>query len=829
MAGAMQPTQSGDGVTPLPPLTPAELAPHFPQLEILECLGRGGMGVVYKARQKSLQRLVALKLLAPERAGDPRFTQRFEREARALAALNHPHIVAVHDFGQAGGFFYLLMEFVDGPNLRQLLRSKRLSPAEALGIVPSICDALQCAHDHGIVHRDIKPENLLMDRYGVVKIADFGIARMIDPGGLEAAHGASPSGASDATQGGAGTPDYAAPEQAGSHADHRADIYSLGVVLYEMLTGELPGIRIEPPSHKVQIDVRIDEVVLRALEQRPELRFQTASEMRTRVETVATMTRSAAPAGASAGAGTLGAASVATPRILKTSSGYFDTPQRLSELTGQLFHYRGRSQLVLDERRLTLSRKGEIITIPLDAITNLSVGEYPRAMNPAGLDHLDLTYVAGGQTHRLIVSPSDRLFERPAAWNARVADWHAAIRGAVQSLGTPMPAATPRLHLPKIPSARAFGALLTVQVLWMAIAAVVLIRPKPVGQHLGLDLSQLLPGLIPLAIISLVWLVRIRNRKIALTALAAGLFVVGAAVTRLIQTIPKAGEQIREVALEPVGVSNNVVLVDVTTVLDRWGAEIRAQLVGPRLSRDEDAAVESAVSEGLAGTLIKPVPAEGNAVSRLLQPGSARTRLGFVLPTPELAQQAFGGLHRLGPVQGPTGPGPFSPLFKIPTTRGFEYMASVRVASPLHSGNPAWMEVNGRSSRTAKSLRFTWSIYAVRDGVVNLDRSDGRPGPLSAPLRGNLRVLDRPDSPPAAEALIELTRLNDRQTRMVLTLQRVGWDPEIIDSRFETLAEELMRTGCTSLTSMRPEPVELFQLDGRAWALRIAEPRKEIR
>src|SRR6185369_1560623 len=147
--------------------------------EIFECLGRGGMGVVYKARQKSLNRLVALKLLAPERVQDVKFADRFTREAQALAALNHPNIVTVYDFGQAGGFYFLLMEFVDGVNLRQLLRSRKLAPAEALAVVPPICEALQYAHEHGIVHRDIKPENLLLDKNGRVKIADFGIAKIL--------------------------------------------------------------------------------------------------------------------------------------------------------------------------------------------------------------------------------------------------------------------------------------------------------------------------------------------------------------------------------------------------------------------------------------------------------------------------------------------------------------------------------------------------------------------------------------------------------------------------------------------------------------------------
>jgi hypothetical protein len=169
------------------------------------------------------------------------------------------------------------MEYVDGVNLRQLLRSQRLSPEEALAIVPPLCEALQYAHVRGIVHRDIKPENLLLDREGRVKIADFGIARML--------------GAENVTTGlaetqPAGTPGYMAPEQrtTPTTVDSRADIYSLGVVLYEMLTGEAPASPFQPPSRRVHIEVRLEEIVLRALEQSPELRFQTAAELRTEVE-----------------------------------------------------------------------------------------------------------------------------------------------------------------------------------------------------------------------------------------------------------------------------------------------------------------------------------------------------------------------------------------------------------------------------------------------------------------------------------------------------------------------------------------------------------------
>ncbi|MEI7732107.1 MAG: serine/threonine-protein kinase [Verrucomicrobiota bacterium] len=185
MAEAMVPTQTNsDSSSPQQTLALTELAPHFPQLDILECLGRGGMGVVYKARQKSLNRLVALKLLAPERVGDPQFAERFTREAKALAALNHPNIVTIHDFGQAGGFYYLLMEFVDGVNLRQAMKTARFTPEQALAIVPPVCEALQYAHEHGIVHRDIKPENLLLDKTGRVMIADFGVAKIMSGAGV---------------------------------------------------------------------------------------------------------------------------------------------------------------------------------------------------------------------------------------------------------------------------------------------------------------------------------------------------------------------------------------------------------------------------------------------------------------------------------------------------------------------------------------------------------------------------------------------------------------------------------------------------------------------
>jgi serine/threonine protein kinase len=278
---AFESVAPGPGLAGFTPPAAAELAELFPQFESLELLGRGGMGAVYKARQTSLNRFVALKILPVEANEDPAFGERFQREARALAQLSHPNIVGVHDYGQTGGFAYLVMEFVDGANLRQLQRAGHLSPREAMAIVPQICEALQFAHDRGIVHRDIKPENILIDTQGRVKIADFGLAKMMR---LEA-------GAPDLTltRHAIGTPQYMAPEQIEKPetVDHRADIYSLGVVFYEMLTGELPIGRFAAPSGKVQIDVRLDEVVLKALEKEPALRYQQASAFKTEVETVA--------------------------------------------------------------------------------------------------------------------------------------------------------------------------------------------------------------------------------------------------------------------------------------------------------------------------------------------------------------------------------------------------------------------------------------------------------------------------------------------------------------------------------------------------------------
>jgi serine/threonine protein kinase/tetratricopeptide (TPR) repeat protein len=322
--GAAADTVSEGTQPPFHPPSAAELGPLFPQLEILELIGKGGMGAVYKARQRELDRVVALKILPPGIGNNPAFAERFAREARALARLNHPGIVTLYEFGAASPsqlstftsqLYYFLMEFVDGVNLRQLLHAGRIAPREALAIVPAICDALQFAHDQGIVHRDIKPENILLDRRGRVKVADFGLAKLVGGNGRPELppdqHGRQQVAADELTDAGKvlGTPNYMAPEQTEhpGDVDHRADIYALGVVFYQMLTGELPGKQLEPPSRKVQIDVRLDEIVLRTLEKEPDRRYQQVSEVKTQVETIVA---------SSSGDSPLPAADAGTPSLL---------------------------------------------------------------------------------------------------------------------------------------------------------------------------------------------------------------------------------------------------------------------------------------------------------------------------------------------------------------------------------------------------------------------------------------------------------------------------------------------------------------------------------
>ncbi|MDQ5873358.1 MAG: serine/threonine protein kinase, partial [Acidobacteriota bacterium] len=208
--------------------------------EILAPLGAGGMGEVYRARDLRLERTVAIKVLPARLAGDPDALARFEREARAVAALSHPNILAIHDFGNHQGTSYAVSELLDGKTLRERLEAGALPARKAIDCAVQAAHGLAAAHEKGIVHRDLKPENVFVTNDGRVKILDFGLARLTDPK-LSAAPLTEARTATVGTEPGVvmGTVGYMSPEQVRGHvADHRSDIFSFGAVLYEMLTGQ---------------------------------------------------------------------------------------------------------------------------------------------------------------------------------------------------------------------------------------------------------------------------------------------------------------------------------------------------------------------------------------------------------------------------------------------------------------------------------------------------------------------------------------------------------------------------------------------------------------
>ncbi len=267
--------------------------PAVPGYELGALLGRGGMGEVWRATQLSLKRAVAVKLLPEKFSKDPEFVSRFEKEATALAALSHPNIVQIIDRGQTGEHYFFVMELVQGITLREMMNNQRLTVRDALRIGVQIARAIDSAHDAKIVHRDLKPENILIDARGHVKIADFGLAGM---------KGNERNIALTATSVAMGTVNYMAPEQRrdAKNVDHRADLYSLGVLLYEMLTTELPIGRFRLPSEKQpELDPKIDLILAHLLDTDPANRPSRALEVVNVLEPmIATNGQSTMPAAA---------------------------------------------------------------------------------------------------------------------------------------------------------------------------------------------------------------------------------------------------------------------------------------------------------------------------------------------------------------------------------------------------------------------------------------------------------------------------------------------------------------------------------------------------
>ena len=260
------------------PPTDEEAAGLFPQYEMHGIIGRGGMGAVYRARQVALDREVAIKLLPLEVSADQAFADRFVREARAMAKLSHPNIISVFDFGTTGeGHLFFVMEYVEGANVSEIIRGPGLGPDQAVAIAGQVCTALAYAHGRGVVHRDIKPANVMVGTDGTAKVADFGLARV--EGADPAEYGQTVTGTI------MGTAEYMAPEQKrGMSVDHRADIYSVGVMLYEMLCKEPPQGAFEPPSQRAGCDARLDQIVLKAMHRTPEGRYQSTTEMKMDLE-----------------------------------------------------------------------------------------------------------------------------------------------------------------------------------------------------------------------------------------------------------------------------------------------------------------------------------------------------------------------------------------------------------------------------------------------------------------------------------------------------------------------------------------------------------------
>lgn len=259
------------------PPSPESLESSFPGYSNFSFLDRGGMGAVYAATQASLERRVAIKILPPELLDDEGFMDRFKQEANLLARLQHPHIVAVYDYGVTGeGHHYIVMEYVEGVSLQEILRRDKITTTRALTITAQVCEALHYAHERGVIHRDIKPSNILIDERGLVRVADFGLAK----NSLEEKNPAR-------TKAFMGTIGYSAPElhSRSSQMDRRSDIFSLGVTLYEMLTGMLPVGVFDPPSKRAGTPVHVDKIILRALKQLPEDRYTTAQQMRDEIAT----------------------------------------------------------------------------------------------------------------------------------------------------------------------------------------------------------------------------------------------------------------------------------------------------------------------------------------------------------------------------------------------------------------------------------------------------------------------------------------------------------------------------------------------------------------
>lgn len=262
----------------------AELAPLFPGYELQGLIATGGMGAVYGAVQKSLERTVAIKILPKELSKDAAFCAGFEAEAKAMARLNHPNLIGVYDFGEVNGMLFIIMEFVAGQSIYHSANGVAIDPQEVIRLVAGICDGLAHAHENGIIHRDIKPSNVLLDLSAQPKIGDFGLARPIEKKIEEGEEIF-------------GTPHYTAPEVVNTphSVDYRADIFSVGVLLHELLTGKLPADDPRPASAISHCSTRFDAIIRRATQALPAGRYTSAQELAADLRAIQTSPASGIP------------------------------------------------------------------------------------------------------------------------------------------------------------------------------------------------------------------------------------------------------------------------------------------------------------------------------------------------------------------------------------------------------------------------------------------------------------------------------------------------------------------------------------------------------
>ena len=258
-----------------------EISALLPTYEILSFIAQGGMGAVYKARQKSLDRDVAIKVLPRHFGEDTEFRESFEAEAKSMAKFNHPNLIGIYDFGQVDGLLYIIMELVEGESLYHYSYGKTLDPAESTRIISDICMGLASAHNHGILHRDVKPANILLDSNGVPKIGDFGLARPVGEHEDTTIYG---------------TPGYTAPEvvHQPTAVDQSTDLFSVGVMLYELLTTKLPESIYTKASDLVGCDPAYDKIIQRAVHPTPAMRFRSAEDFAKALNAIGTTSQPAA-------------------------------------------------------------------------------------------------------------------------------------------------------------------------------------------------------------------------------------------------------------------------------------------------------------------------------------------------------------------------------------------------------------------------------------------------------------------------------------------------------------------------------------------------------